>query len=298
MAVKSAVRRKPFVVNLRLIPVAAEPADASEPRRKLMKSLSWFALWPAAFVLVTAVTHPASARERETVNQAYDTGSHPRLSLKNINGDLTLDGWDKNRIEVTAEKTASSKEDLDDIRIDFRKDGDYLSIDVKLEHEDGWSHHGEGPRVDFTVHVPRGTEVDQVELVNGDVDITAIEGDVDASSVNGQVSGEKIGGDVDLSTVNGGVSLVATGAPSSIRMNSVNGGVTLVLPKKFDARIEAGTLHGDIVAIHGLDVDATSFTGSSMKGIIGKGTMKVDLNTVNGSIAIKREGESGAGDRG
>lgn len=263
-----------------------------------MKSLSWFALWPAAFVLVTAVTHPASARERETVNQAYDTGAHPRLSLKNINGGLVLDGWDKNRIEVTAVKTASSKEHLDDIQIRFRMHDDHLNIDVDLEHEDSWSRHGESPSVEFTIHVPRGTEVDKVELVNGDVKVMNIEGDLEASSVNGEVSGEMLGGDVTLSAVNGDVSLVATGAPSSIRMNSVNGGVTLVLPKKFDARIEAGTLHGNITAVDGLDVDATSFTGSSMRGVIGKGTMKVDLNTVNGSIQIRREGENGAGDRG
>jgi DUF4097 and DUF4098 domain-containing protein YvlB len=63
-----------------------------------------------------------------------------------------------------------------------------------------------------------------------------------------------------------------------------------MLPKKFDARIEAGTVHGDITAIDGVDVDATKFTGSSMKGVIGKGTMKVDLSTVNGSIHIGREG--------
>lgn len=262
-----------------------------------MKSLRWIALWPAALVLAAAVTQPAFARERETVNQVYETGASPRLSLSNINGDVTVDGWDKNQIEVTALKTAASKDDLDDIEIRTRKDGDHLRIDVKLKHQDGWSYRGESPSVDFTIHVPRGTEVDQVELVNGDVELTNIAGDVEASSVNGRVAGEKLGGDVNLSAVNGDISLVATGGPTSIRMNSVNGEVTLVLPKKFDARIEAGTLHGDITAIDGLDVDATSFTGSSMKGTIGKGTMKVDLNTVNGSIAIRREGEGGARDK-
>jgi len=258
-----------------------------------MKSLRWIALWPAALVLAVAVTEPAFARERETVNQVYDTGASPRLSLKNINGDLTVDGWDKNTIEVTAVKTAASKDDLDDIEIRFRKDGDNVRIVAEFVHGDH-TYDRESPSVDFTIHVPRGTEVDRVELVNGDVELTNIAGDVEASSVNGRVAGEKLGGDVNLSAVNGDVSLVATGGPTSIRMNSVNGEVTLVLPKKFDARIEAGTLHGDITTIDGLDVDATSFTGSSMKGIIGKGTMKVDLNTVNGSIAIRREGEGGA----
>ena len=69
------------------------------------------------------------------------------------------------------------------------------------------------------------------------------------------------------------------------------------LPKSFDASISAGTLNGDIHAIDGLDVDATNFTGSSMQGKIGKGGLKVDLNTVNGSIEIRREGEGGTRDK-
>jgi hypothetical protein len=52
-------------------------------------------------------------------------------------------------------------------------------------------------------------------------------------------------------------------------------------------------VHGDITT-DGVDADVTKFVGTAMKGVIGKGTVKVDLNTVNGSIAIRREGEGGA----
>jgi DUF4097 and DUF4098 domain-containing protein YvlB len=249
-----------------------------------MKTLRWIVPGAAALVLATAVTQNALARESETLNQVYDTGSHPRLSLTNVNGGVTIDAWDKNRVEVTALKTAKNKEDLDDMEVSFEKNDDRISIRVDYKHHHDWDHNQSGS-AEFTLHVPRDTEIDRVELVNGDVKITGVEGDVEASSVNGEVDGHKLGGDVALSTVNGEVSLV-------------NGGINLYLPKKFDARIEAGTLHGDITAIDGIDVDATKFTGSSMKGVIGKGTMKVDLNTVNGSIQIRREGDSGDKNRG
>jgi DUF4097 and DUF4098 domain-containing protein YvlB len=263
-----------------------------------MKTLRWIVPGAAALVLAAAVTQTALAKESETLNQAYDTGAHPRLSLANVNGGVTIDAWDKNKVEVTALKTARNQEDLDDMRVSFEKNDDHISIRVeyKRDHHD-WDHNESGG-VDFTLHVPRGTEIDRVELVNGDVKITGVEGDVEASSVNGEVEGQKLGGDVALSTVNGEVSLVANSGVTSIRMNSVNGGINLYLPKKFDARIEAGTIHGDITAIDGVDVDATRFTGSSMKGVIGKGTMKVDLNTVNGSIQIRRAGESEDKNRG
>jgi hypothetical protein len=256
-----------------------------------MKTLRWIVPGTAVLVLSAAVTHSALARESETLNQAYDTNSHPSLRVDNVNGGLTLDGWDKNRIEITAIKTAANKEDLEDLKVEFEKNGDDIVVRVKYPHENNyWGHGHEGARVDFTIHVPRGTEIDKVEFVNGDVKITDVEGDVHASSVNGEVSGTKLGGDVNLSTVNGEVELMATSNIKSISLNSVNGDIRLMLPKKFDARIEAGTVHGDITAIDGVDVDATKFTGSSMKGVIGKGTMKVDLSTVNGSIHIGREG--------
>ena len=262
-----------------------------------MKAMRWMMPLSAAITLLMSASGSVSAREEEKDVQVYDTSDHPRLSLRNINGGLTVEGWNKNRIEVTVVKRASSKERLEDIKIESRMDNDHLRIEVDLEDDGNWSTRGESLNVEFTIRVPHGTRVDSVELVNGDIDIRNIDGDVEVSSVNGEVSGEQLGGDVQLATVNGEVSLIATGDAESISMNSVNGGVVLVLPRKFDARIQAGTVHGSIRANGGFDVDATTFSGSSMNATIGKGGMKVDLNTVNGSIEIRREGEGGTKDR-
>lgn len=261
-----------------------------------MKTMRWMMPLSAAITLLMSASGPASAREKETDVQVYETSDHPRLSLRNINGGLTVEGWNKNRIEVTVVKSASSKERLEGITVKSRFDDDHLRVEVELD-DGNWSSRGENLNVEFTIRVPHGTRVDSVELVNGAIDIRNVNGDVEVSSVNGEVSGEQLGGDVELATVNGEVSLIATGNAKSISMNSVNGGVVLVLPKKFDARIQAGTVHGSIRANGGFDVDATTFSGSSMNATIGKGGMKVDLNTVNGSIEIRREGEGGTKDR-
>ncbi|HEX6789738.1 MAG TPA: DUF4097 family beta strand repeat-containing protein, partial [Candidatus Krumholzibacteria bacterium] len=144
------------------------------------------------------------------------------------------------------------------------------------------------------LRVPSGTVIDAVELVNGDVDVRGIDGDVEISSVNGRVSGEMLGGNVELATVNGEVELVAADGVDSIRMHSVNGGVSLVVPKQFNARIKASTVHGSIRGMDGLDVDTKGWVGSSLQGTLGKGGLRVDLNTVNGSIEIREGSGSGA----
>jgi DUF4097 and DUF4098 domain-containing protein YvlB len=261
-----------------------------------MKTLRWILPVAAVLCFVTAAGPVAAKRVEEKVPYQFESSAQPRLSLKNINGSLTIEGWDKKQIEVVALKSASPAERLEEIDIRCEMNNDHLRIEVEIDDDGNWTR-GQSASVDFTIRVPHGTRVDAVELVNGSIEITGLGGDVEVSSVNGDVVGENLGGDVELATVNGDVSLLATGKTDSIRMHSVNGGVILTLPKKFDARIQAGTVHGSIRAEGGLDVDATTFSGTSMNATIGKGGIKVDLNTVNGSIEIRREGEGGSRDK-
>jgi len=39
-----------------------------------------------------------SARETDTIHQVFATSAHPRISIENVNGDITVDEWDKNTI--------------------------------------------------------------------------------------------------------------------------------------------------------------------------------------------------------
>ncbi len=262
-----------------------------------MKALRWIAVVPAVLLLATAAPHSVSAKVNETINQVYDTNSHPTLSLKNVNGGLVIEGWDQNRIEVTAVKTGRNQEILDELKVNCSMNNNHLRIEVKYDFDNDWDHNGNGNNaaVDFNIKVPRGTELSEVALVNGGIDVSNIEGDTEVASVNGHVAGKALGGNVILTTVNGGVELDASTGIESITMHSVNGSVRLMLPKKFDARIDASTVHGYITT-EGVDVETTKFSGTSMRGTIGKGTLRVDLNTVNGSIKIRRDGESNQAD--
>jgi DUF4097 and DUF4098 domain-containing protein YvlB len=261
-----------------------------------MKTRNMIAAFLAALLVVGAAAGLAAAREEETIKQSYEAGKNPRLSLKNINGDVRIEGGEGRTFEVTAIKSADSKQDLEDADIHFRMDDGRLQIEVDYD-DDGWFHHHEAVRIDFTLTVPRGVRIDTVELVNGDLLLRAIDGGVEASSVNGDVSGEALGGAVELSAVNGDVSLVASGGSDSIDLSSVNGGVSLVLPADFDASIEASTVHGEIRSTGGLDVQTAKWVGSSVKGSIGKGAgTRIELDTVNGSIDIRHD--RGAATRG
>ncbi len=243
-----------------------------------------------AAAMTVALAAPSSATEREEVNQSYPVGKDARLSLSNLNGAVTISGWDKKTIEVKATKTTSgSRERLDDVTINFDMKNDHLRIDVDYDDSKQW--HDGGVGVEFEIHVPHATDIKDVKLVNGDLKITDVIGDVAASSVNGEVDGDQLGGEVHLSTVNGGVSLKSVVGHESIELSSVNGSVTLELPRKVNAKLSASTIHGDIRGDLGHGV---THAGSSLDAVLGNGGARIDLSTVNGDIRVRRDG-SGAG---
>lgn len=266
-------------------------------------TLTIFALVAAAFSAPLAKGDKKDShgpKETEVQKQTYGVGKNARLSLSNLNGGVTVTGWDKNEFEVTITKRAGSKDMLADadVKVDFNED--HLRIEVEYDFDDD----GEEDEtvtfdgddlvdVDFEIRAPRYAEVRRIELVNGGVEISNLAGDVNAASVNGNVTGEELSGETHLSTVNGNVKLSNITAHDEIELSSVNGSVTLYLPKVVNAKLIASTVHGDIRGDLGHGV---THAGSSMDAVLGTGGPRIELGTVNGDIRIRRAGSDQRGD--
>jgi DUF4097 and DUF4098 domain-containing protein YvlB len=74
-----------------------------------------------------------------------------------------------------------------------------------------------------------------------------------------------------------------------VNMETVNGRVSIDLPENADADISADTLNGGINASDfGLETEK-GFVGSDLNGKIGNGGARLNIDTVNGSIKIRRK---------
>ena len=71
-------------------------------------------LWILA--LSAATTALAGDVLTETFDRTYEVSSNCRISLENINGDVTVEVWDANEVRVVAERQASTQELLDKLR--------------------------------------------------------------------------------------------------------------------------------------------------------------------------------------
>ena len=144
--------------------------------------------------------------------------------------------------------------------------------------------------VEYTLTVPRGGRIEDVQLVNGSLDIEGVQGEVRASLVNGRVKANDLSGEVNLSTVNGAMEVNAAGLAASkgVNLNSVNGSIVLIVPSGASAQVRASVVHGGISNDFGLTVEEGQYVGRSLTGQIGSGGPSIRLNNVNGSITIKR----------
>ena len=230
----------------------------------------------------------ASVTQEETFSFKLNDGG--RFSISNVNGSIVVTGGSGDSVEIIATKKADNQEDLDKIEIEISHSSDEIVVETELGKSDRWYSHGNNSgSVKYEVIVPVGTELDSVDTVNGNVNISGVSGKVVAESVNGDLDVSDLAGDVGLSTVNGSIDAEFTQLEGQqrVKAETVNGRVTLKLPENANVEVSADTLNGGISAgDFGLEVEK-GFVGSDLNGKIGNGSARLNIDTVNGAIKIR-----------
>lgn len=248
-----------------------------------------FRLFIFAVTLLACGSLFASVTEEETFTYTLDEGG--RFSISNVNGSITVTGGKGDTVEIIAIKKADNQDDLDEIEIEISHSSSEIVIETELGESDSWfSHSNNSGQVTYEIIVPASSMLDSVETVNGDVSISGVSGKVVAESVNGDLDISDLEGDVELATVNGGVDADFTKCEGQqkIKAETVNGRVTITLPEDADVRVSADTLNGGINGRDfGLETDK-GFVGSDLNGDIGDGSASLNVDTVNGSIKIRK----------
>jgi hypothetical protein len=225
----------------------------------------------------------------EEFHQTYAMTPDGRVELDNINGDVHISSWDRNDVKVDAIKYADTKERLEEAKIEIDSGKDYLSIQTKYPHHDQgwhWGSHDNPASVEYTLTVPRTVRLDEIKLINGQLDVNGVSGEVRASCINGRLEAEGLAGRAKLSTINGHLEAkFGQLAGKSVELNSVNGSVDLTIPSDSNAEVEASTISGGIHNDFGLRVDG-HMVGHDMRGELGNGGTLIHLSNVNGRIDI------------
>ena len=226
----------------------------------------------------------------EEFHQTYALTPDGRVELDNINGALHISSWDRNEVKVDAVKYADTKERLDEAKIEIDSGKDYLSIRTKYRDHElnfNWGSHNNPAGVEYTLTVPRTARLDEIKLINGELDVEGVSGEVHASCINGRLEAHDLAGRARLETVNGHLEArFEQLAGNSVELNSVNGSVDLTIPSDSQAEIEASTVSGGISNDLGLHVNHHRIVGHDLRGELGSGGTHIRLQNVNGHVGI------------
>ena len=238
--------------------------------------------------------------ETEKFSQSYPINANGRVNVSNVNGSITVEGWDKNEVKLEYTKVADSKERLADVEIRIELKPEYFSVET--DYGNWTSRNGNrwknGSKLNVEIHmmVPRGAVLNEIQTVNGSVAVSNFVNSTRASAVNGSVNATNIRGTARLSTVNGEVvaDFDQLESGSKISLETVNGKVNLLLPSDANATIKADSLNGNITNDFGLPVRKGKYVGRDLYGKLGSGEIQIRLNSVNGGLSIghKNDGKN------
>lgn len=241
-------------------------------------------------LLLVGQAQASPGKLTEEFHHTYPLAASGRIELENINGAVHITGWDQNEVKVDAVKYANSKERLDEAEIQVEATSDTVSIRTKYrDHNHTWDSDGwnNPATVEYTLMVPRSARLDEIELINGSLDIHRVTGEVRASCINGRLTAQGLQGRVRLETVNGRLEpQFERLGESPIELSSVNGSVELTLPSDAKAELEASTVSGVIDNDFGVHVINHRWVGHELKAELGGGGTRIKLSNVNGHIEI------------
>lgn len=216
----------------------------------------------------------------ETVEES-NAETYPRptsLSVRNVNGAVSIEGTDRDDVEVRWTKRGPSESALERVSIEATvDDGEELLIAVDDPDPDRTA-------VDLDIAVPRRLALKTVTSANGTIDVRGTAGDAELETKNGRITVADHEGYVDARTKNGAVN--TTDVTGIDRVEATNGKVTAdVRSIRTDAAIE--TTAGEIdVRIGSIDADVVLKTnvGSIDAPLLETNTTALGLSVVEETV--------------
>lgn len=255
-------------------------------------------LFLAAMLLIVS-TAASAASLTETVDRTFNVRPGANVTLKNVNGRITVKAWDQPRVKVVAVKEVEAGRDelkkvMQELRVEFVERDGGLSINTRYPNEDrkvaslfDWmfGDHVEA-EVQYDLLVPRTMNVD-VTNTNGSIRLSDVTGKHELDTTNGKIEVSRCAGSLDASTTNGSITAelqqVAKGQPLSF--STTNGRIEVAVPANLAVDVDAGTTNGSIHS--DLPVTTTKIGSNSLRGSINGGGTPLRMRTTNGGISIR-----------
>jgi len=216
------------------------------------------------------------------------------VEIKGVNGTIEAEAGSGDSVEITAEKSGP---DADNVKIVAVPHADGITVCAIYPHADsecapgkGWrveNVRGDRTKVRFHVRMPANLRFSGYNI-NGAVEAENIGRVVHASTVNGSVTVSTKAW-AEASSVNGSIEATMGSAnwDGKIHIDSVNGSIHLTLPDTFNSDVKFSSVNGRLHTDFPMTVEG-SLGGRRVEGRIGNGGRELIVETVNGSVELRK----------
>lgn len=253
---------------------------------------------------VTAALFARSGDQGDSIQVADGFGWKGRmdsgavLEIKGVNGPIVVERASGSQVEVTAH-ARGRRSDAGSVTIARVEHAGGITLCAVYPTPEGdpenYCAPGDGGHmnvgkndvdVSFHVMLPEGVTF-HGRTVNGAVEATGLDSDVQLTTVNGNVE-LSTSGRAEATTVNGSIKAAFGNAdlPEEATFSTVNGSITLDVPDDIDADVDASWLNGQLDSDLPFTLQGRTTKGHA-RGVIGDGGPLLRLSTVNGSIRLR-----------
>ncbi len=257
------------------------------------------------------------------IRESFHPQKGDKLDVSNLNGTVTISGWDYDYVDIEAKLTTwHGKKELDKVEIEIIKDKvwqintKHLAQNVKAS-------------CDYEIKIPAVLNLQSIETTNGSINLSNakgkvilrasngslkvnnLDGTLEAFTSNGSIKISEVTGKVNATTNNGRIEVqkaaqlknaITTNASITVKMaqlkndvllSTSNGSINVYLSSKVNAEIIAKTSNSNIES-HSLPIRKEHHAKSDFKGTIGKGSYQLNALTSNAGInfyKLEKEGK-------
>jgi len=206
---------------------------------------------------------------------SFDTGSSPKVIVSDIAGLISVKAVPGHTVDVEALQTGQPSEWV----IEVKSQGNVVHARAccgSCEHEAS-GHSCRSGAVEFRLKVPASSDL-EIESVSAPIETVEISGPQRIHSVSGRIGLAGQSGSIEVESVSGEVSL-SPRSPDRTRVRTVSGDVEVALPSPADAQVRLTTVSGKW--------NGQREIRGSTEHSYGKGTARIDVNTVSGGLDVK-----------
>lgn len=258
--------------------------------------------------------------------QFSQINSNNLLTINNVNGSISVEGYSGKKILLEVKKTISGKTQAKlergkkEVEVGVHEEDNgiivytktpcsevrYAKSDDNTWHWRTWKNNcnwGSGIHFNFDiiVKIPYNLNIDVSTVNDGDVLVQNVSGEVKANNINGSIALKKIAGKTHAHSINGNVDIEYSKNPAKdSKYYSLNGDINAYFQKGLSAKLTFESFNGDFFTnLDNIEMmptlvkkkkkgDGINYElGGKSNMKIGNGSVLLDFETFNGNVYVK-----------